>query len=228
MRVPDLAGAIESTLLAPGATAADVERLCREAAGAGVHGVCVSPCRVPEALGFVEGTELRVVSVAGFPLGTAATRTKVAEVGHLVELGAHEVDMVINVGWVLEGRLTAVSYELREARRASEGRVLKVILETGLLSSTQVREAAALALGAGADFLKTSTGYGPRGASLRDVRLLRQVAGSRCGVKAAGGIRSYNQAMGLLAAGADRIGTSAARAILEEAAGPRGHHPPGG
>ncbi len=213
----DLARCIESTLLGAAATALEVEALCREAAQRDFAGVCISPCRVAEALAHVAGTPVRVVTVAGFPLGTQTVRAKVAEVGEAFEAGAHEVDLVFNLGLFLDGRLTAVSAELREARRAAAGGVLKVILETGALEPAKVREAAALAVGAGADYLKTSTGFGPTGARIPDVRLLRQVAGRRCGVKAAGGIRSYEQAEALLAAGADRIGTSSAGVIWREA-----------
>ncbi len=212
----DFARCIESTLLGAAATALEVEALCREAVQRDFAAVCVSPCRVAEALDHVAGTPVRVVTVAGFPLGSQTVRAKVAEVGEAFEAGAHEVDLVFNLGLFLDGRLTAVSAELREARRAAAG-VLKVILETGALEPAKVREAAALAVGAGADYLKTSTGFGPTGARIPDVRLLRQVAGSRCGVKAAGGIRSYEQAEALLAAGADRIGTSSAGTIWREA-----------
>ena len=212
-----LRGSIESTLLAATATERDVEALCSEAAEHGFHGVCVAPCRVARAVAFLEGTPVRVVSVAGFPLGSQTTRAKVAEVAELVALGAAEVDLVMNVGWFLDGRLAPVSQELREARAAARGAVFKVILETAALGPNRVREAAALALGAGADFLKTSTGYGSGGATLPDVRALKQVAGSRCGIKASAGIRSFPQARDLIAAGADRIGTSAAGTIWREA-----------
>jgi deoxyribose-phosphate aldolase len=228
MTATEFAQTIESTLLSPVAGEAEIQALCREAAEAGFAGVCVSPCRVREALRHLAGTPVRVVSVAGFPLGTQTSSTKVAEVAELFELGAQEVDMVFNLGLFLDGRLSSVSSEIRDARRAGEG-VLKIILETGALPPDRVREAAALALGAGADFLKTSTGFGPVGARMPDVRILRQVAGRRCGVKAAGGIRSFEQAQGLLAAGADRLGTSSAGAIWKEAQrklegvpGPRG------
>jgi len=165
----------------------------------------------------VAGSPVAVVSVAGFPLGAQTTRSKVAEVVELLALGAAEIDLVMNVGWFLEGRLAPVAHELREARAAAEGAVLKVILETAALDPGRIREAAALALGAGADFLKTSTGYGPGGATIPAVRALKQVAGRRCGVKASAGIRSFSQARDLMAAGADRIGTSAAAGIWREA-----------
>lgn len=217
MTLQEFARSIESTLLAATATAAQVTALCEEAVAAGFAAVCVSPCRVAVAVDHLAGTPVRVVGVAGFPLGTQTARVKVAEVAELVELGAHEVDLVMNQGLFLEGRLSPVSREIRDAVRAAAPARLKVILETGVLTPTQTREAAALALGAGAHFLKNATGFGGRGASIPDVRILRQVAGRRCGVKAAGGIRSFDQAQGLLAAGADRLGTSAAGAIWGEA-----------
>ncbi len=217
MQLSDLCRALESTLLTPVALAGEVEALCREAAEAGFHGVCVPPTRVRLAVEVLRDTAVRVASVVGFPLGHQSTRAKVAEVAELVEAGAAEVDVVMNLGWFLDGRLRAVARELQEIRRASDGLVLKVILETGALSPAQVREAAAIALGAGADFLKTCTGYGPRGVTIRDVRLLRQVVGRRCGIKASGGVRTLDQAEGLLSAGADRLGTSSAGAIWAEA-----------
>ncbi|RMG94220.1 MAG: deoxyribose-phosphate aldolase [Candidatus Dadabacteria bacterium] len=217
-----LRSAIESTLLSPVASAAQVEALCREAAEHGWLGVCVSPCRVAEAAGHLRGTGVRVVTVVGFPLGTSSTRAKAGEVEQALRDGAEEVDAVWNVGWFLEGRYRAVAEELRTLRTAAGDRVLKVILETAYLDPPRLKEAGALALGCGADFLKTSTGFGPRGASLDDVRVLRQVARGRCGVKASGGIRTLEQAVALLDAGADRIGTSSAGAIWAEAGARQG------
>ena len=217
MTLKEIALSLESTLLTATASEAQVRALCREAVEEGFFGVCVSPCRAKLAVDLVARTGARVVSVAGFPLGTQTSGAKLAELGELFEMGVHEVDLVFNVGFFLEGRISPVSNELRDARRVAGDGILKVILETGLLEPGQIREAAALAIGAGADFLKTSTGFGPSGARIPDVRILRQVAGSRCGVKAAGGIRSLDQAQALLAAGADRLGTSVAGAVWKEA-----------
>jgi deoxyribose-phosphate aldolase len=217
MTLDQLRNSIESTLLAATATEAAVENLCAEAAEHGFHGVCVAPCRVARAVSVLTGSPVAVVSVAGFPLGAQTTRAKVGEVAELFALGAAEVDLVMNVGLFLDGRISPVSREIREARSAAGGGVLKVILETAALGPNRVREAAALALGAGADFLKTSTGFGPGGATIPDVRALKQIAGRRCGVKASAGIRSFEQARDLIGAGADRIGTSAAGAIWCEA-----------
>jgi deoxyribose-phosphate aldolase len=216
MKASEIRKTLESTLLAPTAGGAEIEKLCAEAEGLGLYGVCVAPCRVREALGFLKSGKVRVVSVAGFPLGNSTAETKAGEVAELVRIGAHEVDIVANVGLFLEGRVREVAEEFRLARRAGEGRVLKVILETGFLTPSQIRELGGIALGEGADFLKTSTGYGPRGASVEDIRILAGIKGSR-GIKASGGIRTLSQVGELIGAGATRIGTSSAGAIMKEA-----------
>lgn len=218
MTLSEFADTLESTLLTATAREADVEALCRQAVALGCRGVCVAPCRVRGAAVLLAKTPVRTIGVAGFPLGFQSARTKAAEVAELFELGAQEVDLVMNIGLFLEGRLSPVAGELREARRAAGEGVLKVILETGYLNVDQMKEAASLALGAGADYLKTSTGLGPAGARIPDVRVLRQVAGSRCRIKAAGGVRTFDQARSLLLAGADTLGTSSAAALLAEAA----------
>lgn len=211
------AQAIESTLLDAEATRDDIEQLCVEAVESGFRAVCVAPSRASLAIEFLQGTLVRTASVAGFPLGNQTTRTKVAEVSELVEMGVAEVDVVWNVGMFLEGRLSPVSLELGEIRRAAGEATLKVILETAHLNHKQLREAAAMALGAGANFLKTSTGYASKGAEVADIQILKQVAGSRCGIKASGGIKSFSQVLTLMGAGANRIGTSKASLIWSEA-----------
>lgn len=215
---------IESTLLSATASEADVLKLCRDAVRFGFQGVCVAPARAAAAVRELRGTAVRVVSVAGFPLGNQTTRVKSFEAAELVGLGVDEVDALMNVGAFLEGRIHAVLSEFVELRRivggeVGTGLVFKVILETGCLTPEQIDEAARMAVDAGADFLKTSTGYGPRGASVEDVRQLRAIAGRKRGVKASGGIRTLRQALDLIEAGADRIGTSSAVRIVEEAAG---------
>ncbi|TAL18040.1 deoxyribose-phosphate aldolase [bacterium] len=217
MNPSEIRKTLESTLLAPTASGAGIEKLCAEAMALGLYGVCVAPCRVREALGFLKGSEARVVSVAGFPLGNSTAETKAGEVAELVQIGAHEVDIVANAGLFLEGRVKEVAAELKMARKASEGRVLKVILETGFLTPAQIGELGGIALSEGADFLKTSTGYGPRGATVEDIRILAEIEGPRRGIKASGGIRTLSQVEELIAAGATRIGTSSAGAIMGEA-----------
>jgi deoxyribose-phosphate aldolase len=215
MSATTLAATIESTLLKPEATAQQIEALCREAAQLSCFGVCIAPAHVALAAEMLRGSPLAVVTVVGFPLGNQTTRTKTLETEELIALGATEIDVVINVGWVREGRFDRIQAELEEVRKATGGNTLKVILETGLLSPAQLDGAARAALDAGADFLKTSTGYGPRGASVEDVHFLAKVAEGRAGVKAAGGIRDRGAALALVGAGAGRIGTSAAGTIVK-------------
>jgi deoxyribose-phosphate aldolase len=171
----------------------------------------VHPCWVA----LLRGAPLAVVTVAGFPLGADRAEVKARAAALAAEDGAGEVDMVINIGAVKSGDLAAAAADVRAVRRALPGRTLKVILETGLLDAAQAAEAARLAIAEGADFLKTSTGFFPRGATVEDVRLLARFGR----VKASGGIRTYEQAIALVAAGAERLGASASAAILEGASG---------
>ena len=204
----DLSGYVEHTLLRADATVPDVERHCREAAGGELFGVCVSPVYVGRARQWLDGTGVRVVTVAGFPLGASASAAKAEEARVAVLDGADEVDMVAAIGLALSEEWAAVERDIRAVRDATRGRVLKVILETGYFSEARIRRAAEVAVGAGADFVKTSTGFGPRGASVADVVLLRDVVAGRAQVKASGGIRTAAFARDLIAAGAARIGTS--------------------
>jgi len=202
-----LAGLIEHTLLRADATPSDVERHCAEAVESGLFAVCVSPLYVASARRWVADAA-RVVTVAGFPLGTSTPATKADEARRAVIDGATEVDMVMAIGLARGADWAAVRADVLAVREAIPGAVLKVILETGALDETAIRRAAEAAIDAGADFLKTSTGYGPRGATVEDIRLLREVAGGRARIKASGGIRTAAQARALIEAGADRVGTS--------------------
>lgn len=207
-RLMDLAGYVEHTLLAADATAERVERLCREATVHGLLGVCVAPVHVALARTAVASSPVRVVTVAGFPLGSSTSVVKAEEARRAVEDGADEVDMVVAIGAAKSGRLDAVLADVREVRAAIPGRVLKVILETGYFDEAELRALALAVLDGGADFLKTCTGFGPRGATVSDVRLLAGIAEGRAGVKASGGIRTRQAALDMIAAGATRIGTS--------------------
>jgi deoxyribose-phosphate aldolase len=184
--------------------------------------LCVSPFLVPAAADLLAGTDTAVCSVAGFPLGYAVTAAKAQEATVLVELGCREVDMVINVGALLEGDeryvLADISAVVSAVERAGSGAsVVKVILETAYLEEADIELGCRLAENAGAAFVKTSTGFGPRGASVRDVEIMRRTVSSHIGVKAAGGIRDLDAALAMLAAGATRLGTSAGVEILAEA-----------
>lgn len=207
----DLAPLIDHTLLKAEATAAQVDQLCDEAARWGFASVCVNPAWVPLAAARLRGTPVRVCTVAGFPLGATTAAQKAAEAAAALEAGAEEVDMVLPLGPALASDWTAVAAELALLRKAvPRGRaVLKVILETCLLDEARKTQACRLAREAGLDFVKTSTGFGRGGATEADVALLRKTVGAACGVKASGGIRGYEEALGMVRAGATRLGLSA-------------------
>jgi deoxyribose-phosphate aldolase len=202
-----LAGCIEHTLLRADTTPEAVDRHCLDAVEARLFAVCVSPIYVAAARRRV-GEAVRVVTVAGFPLGASTPAVKAEEARRAVEEGASEVDMVLAIGKALGGGWTDVEADIRTVRDAIPRSVLKVILETGYLDEPALRRAVEASVAAGADFVKTSTGFGPRGASVEDVRILREAARGRAQVKASGGIRTYDQALAMIAAGATRIGTS--------------------
>lgn len=203
----DIRRRIEDTLLRPDAGPAAVAEFCRRAIRFRFYGVCVHPAFVPVAATELAGTGLTIVSVAGFPLGASRSDIKAREAAQAVKDGAGEIDMVMNIGLFKEHRYAAVEKDIREVVEAA-GVPVKVILECGYLSPAEMVAACESALAAGAHFVKTATGFGPAGAKVEDVRLLRSVAGNRCGIKAAGGIRTLEEAVALIEAGADRIGTS--------------------
>jgi deoxyribose-phosphate aldolase len=204
----ELARYIEHTLLRAEATPSDVEALCAEALENTLFGVCVPPVHVGGARRRLGASGVALVTVVGFPLGYSTPETKAEEARRAVADGANEIDMVLALGLARAGEWERVTDDVRAVRAACPGRILKVILETGLLSESEVRRAAECAVSAGAEFVKTSTGFGPRGASVRDVELLAEVVGDRARIKASGGIRTADEARALIAAGAARIGTS--------------------
>jgi deoxyribose-phosphate aldolase len=206
----DLAALIDHTLLRPEATDHEVERLCREAIECGFAAVCVNGAWVALASSLVSGSGVTVAAVAGFPLGAASTAAKVCESEDAAGMGASEIDMVINLGALKSGRLDQAEADVYAVVQAVRDRaVVKVILECALLTDEEKVHAAQLAELAGAGFVKTSTGFGPGGATVEDVALLRRTVGPDTGVKAAGGIRTREQAVAMVAAGATRLGTSA-------------------
>lgn len=215
--VPAVAGRIEATLLAPEATAEEARALCADALARRVRGVCVASQFVAVAREAVAGTTLKVVTVAGFPTGASLTAAKVAEIRAAADAGADEVDVVCAFGLVRGGDVAAARADLAAAAAAAQesGVACKVILETGWLSAAQVEEVCRWAVDAGAEWVKTSTGFGPRGASVEDVTRMRAIVGDAARVKAAGGIRSWDQAVALLDAGADALGCSSPAAILD-------------
>ncbi len=215
----NLASLIDHTLLRPDATADDIRKVCAEARKYGFASVCVNPYWVPLVASELAGSAVKTCSVVGFPLGANATETKVAETESAVRAGAREIDVVINIGELRGGNHHAVREEIRAVVNAahSGGAIVKVILETGLLDDPQKIVGCALAKEAGAEFVKTSTGFGPQGATVHDVELLRNAVGDSMGVKASGGIRTIEDARKMIAAGATRIGASASVKIVEAA-----------
>lgn len=212
----DIARIIDHTILKPEATRADVARICAEAREYEFASVCVNGFWVPFVFGELEGSVVRVCSVVGFPLGAMSSSSKVAEALTALEDGAQEIDMVINVGALIGGESAAVEDDIRWIVEASHARgaIVKTILETSLLNDDQKIHACELATHAGADFVKTSTGFGKSGATVEDIALMRRTVGPDIGVKASGGIRTLEQVRAMVAAGATRIGASAGVAIV--------------
>ena len=213
-----LAAVFDHTLLKPEATHDQVVKLCEEAAEYRFACAMVNPAWVSLAHSVMAGSGVPVGVVVGFPLGANLATTKREESLALIKLGAHELDMVINVGMLKSGMNALVEQDIRGVVQVAHdaGALVKVILETSLLSVEEKLRASELALSAGTDFLKTSTGFSTGGATPADVAILRGVAGSRCGVKASGGIRTLADARSMLEAGATRIGASASVAILRQ------------
>lgn len=212
-----LAAYIEHTYLKPEGAESQVLQLCAEAVEGGLFGVCVQPAYVRRASEALSGHGVRLVTVVGFPHGANASEVKAFEAERAVADGADEIDMVANLGWAVAGEWRRVERDVAAVVGAASGRPVKVILETALLvDEARIREAARAALAGGAAFLKTSTGFGPGGATVPHVRWLREEAGARAKVKAAGGIRTVEQALALISAGADRLGTSRGLDLVRE------------
>ncbi len=217
-----IAALIDHTLLKAEATAAEIEALCQEAAQNHFATVCVNPAWVRVAASRLRGTGVGVCSVVGFPLGATTNDVKAYETRRAITDGATEIDMVINVGALKSGDLRLVEQDIEGVASACRacGVTSKVIIEAALLTDDEKVTACTLAKAAGADFVKTSTGFGPGGATVADVALMRRVVGADMGVKAAGGVRDYQQMQAMVAAGATRVGASAGVRIVRESQGP--------
>ena len=206
---------IDHTLLKQDATEQQIDRLLSEARKYDFASVCVNPCWVAHAKSGLENTDVKVCTVVGFPLGATTSAVKAYETKEAIQNGADEIDMVINVGALKSGNAALVESDIRAVVEASGDKLVKVIIETCLLTDEEKVLACQLAQKAGADFVKTSTGFSTGGATLPDVQLMRQTVGPDMGVKAAGGARSYADAVAFVEAGATRIGTSSGVAILK-------------
>lgn len=216
----DIARLIDHTLLKPEATRKQIEQLCDEARTHHFAAVCVNPHWVALCAERLRGTDVAVATVVGFPLGATTTETKVFETDQACHNGATEIDMVMNVGALKSGDYETVARDIHAVADATHrhGAILKVIIEAALLTETEKVEASTIVKGAGADYIKTSTGFAKGGATAADVALMRRVVGPELGVKAAGGVRNLDDAAGMVAAGATRIGASAGVQIVQEAA----------
>ncbi|UVT17521.1 MAG: deoxyribose-phosphate aldolase [Nitrospira sp.] len=211
--LPDL---IDHTVLRPDASKSDIIRLCQEAKDNGFTVIFVPPCYIDEAVAAVAGTKIRVGIPIGFPLGGHSTHTKVAEAIEAVSRGAKVLDMVLNVSRLKSGDHASVRKDIAEVVKSTPEVEHKVILETCYLTQQEKRTACHLVVEAGADYVKTSTGFGAAGATIEDVRLLKETVAGRAKVKASGGIRDWKTTLAMLEAGADRIGTSASLSIIHE------------
>lgn len=215
-----IAERIDHTYLKPDATSATIKKLCEEAVQYGFYSVCVNGMWVSRCREWLADSKVKVAAVVGFPLGAMSPDALSAETAAAVRDGASEIDMVLPVGALLEGDLGAVKRHIEAVvQAAGEETVVKVIMETGYLTDEQKRIACRLTEEAGAHYVKTSTGFGPGGATEADIRLMRSAVSAAIGVKASGGVRDYETAVRMIEAGATRIGTSSGPAIMQGAAG---------
>lgn len=217
MKKNEIAAMIDHTLLKAAATPEQIQKLCAEAKEYRFASVCVNPCYVALAAQMLKGTEVRVCTVVGFPLGANTSAVKAFETQDAVRNGAQEIDMVINIGAAKAGNFDAVREDIAAVVKAAEGTLVKVIIEACYLTDEEKQVICRAAADAGADFVKTSTGFGTGGATVHDVALMRSSVPAGMKVKAAGGIHSYEEAVALVEAGANRIGASAGIAIVEKA-----------
>ena len=207
-----LASYIDHTLLKPIATKADILKLCEEAKQYHFASVCVNPCWVSLCAELLKGTDVKVCTVIGFPLGANTSEIKASEAALAIQQGADEVDMVINIGALKEGNTEKVYQDIVAVRKASVGKVLKVIIETSYLTDEEKKTVCKLVAKAGADFVKTSTGFSSAGATPEDVKLMKEASGIK--VKASGGVRTKEDALKMIEAGASRLGASAGVKIV--------------
>lgn len=210
----EIAAYIDHTLLKPDATIAQFTQLCNEALKYNFYSVCVPPHIVTSAKQLLKNSNIKVCTVVGFPFGYNITAAKSFETKCAVDQGAHEIDMVLNISAFKNGDIQLVQDDIQAVVHSAQGRLVKVIFETGYLSTTELRQACELSLAAGAKYFKTSTGFGPRGASTADIMLMVEMSQKKVGVKASGGIRDTASALAMLRLGATRLGTSNSVAIV--------------
>ncbi len=206
---------IDHTLLKPTATSEDIRILCDEAEKYNFYAVCVNGSRVSDCKRFLNSDKVKIAAVVGFPLGASSTVVKIFEARNAIEDGADEIDMVINVGWLKEGRTEDVLKEIKLLKEAIKQKVLKVIIETCFLTKDEIVQAAEICVKAAADYVKTSTGYGTGGATFEDVILIKKTVGNHAKIKASGGIKDKESALKYLSLGVTRLGTSSGISLME-------------
>ncbi len=211
----NLAKMIDHTILSPDAKIEDIKRICEEAKEYGFASVCINPNYVSLAKELLKGSDVKVCTVIGFPLGANTVSVKAYEAHEAVLNGADEIDMVQNVTMAKEHDWKYIENEVAEVKKACDGRLLKVILETCFLDKDEIRESSLAAIRGNADFVKTSTGFGKGGAKVEDIKIMREAVGPNKGVKASGGIHNYEEAKAMVEAGASRIGASKSIAIVK-------------
>ncbi|MDO5041575.1 MAG: deoxyribose-phosphate aldolase [Peptoniphilus sp.] len=207
---------IDHTLLKPDAKEEDIKKLCEEALKYDFKSVCVNPCWVALASELLDKSDVKVCTVIGFPLGASHSKVKEFEVKNALEKGAEEIDMVINIGFLKSKKYDLVENEIKNIVEVSEGRTVKVILETCLLDREEIAKACEICTRAGAHFVKTSTGFSKEGAKAEDIKLMKENISEKMQIKASGGIRDLKKALEMINAGATRIGASSGVAIIEE------------
>lgn len=212
----NIASFIDHTLLKSNAKESDIRKLCRQARKFRFRAVCVNLYYAGLCRKLLKGSGVRVCVPVGFPLGAVSSGVKAFESRDAVRSGADEIDMVSNIGALKSGEYKTFFNDIREVRKATRGKILKVIIETAYLTRSEKIKACTLAKKAGVDFVKTSTGFAPKGATVSDIKLLRKVLGPEAGIKASGGIKTFRDALRMIKAGADRIGTSNSVAIMRE------------
>lgn len=215
----ELSKYFDHTILKPEATQADVVKICDEAKEFGFFSVCVNPVHIPLVAAELKGAGVKICSVVGFPLGANSSEIKAAETKLVIEQGADEIDMVINVGALKEDNLSFVEKDIKAVVKAANGCIVKVIIETCLLNDDQKIKACQASKNAGAHFVKTSTGFSTGGATTEDVVLMKKTVGDQLKVKASGGIKTFDDAINMINVGADRIGASAGVEIIENMKG---------
>ena len=216
MNRKQIANCIDHTLLKPNAGLADINQLCREAQNYGFHSVCINPYLVKDTGNYLKNHLVQICSVVGFPFGASTSEVKLFEIETLLNYGIDEVDMVMNIGMFKDKNLQSVENELKNAKRIVGEKIIKIIIETSLLTKDEIVTASKVVEASGADFIKTSTGCSGQGATVENILLINNSVGSETKIKASGGINSLKQLQAMLDAGANRIGTSSSVFIMEE------------